>query len=91
MKGSLSFPDFTLVSGLAQGIKKILFIFLFLSIENVAQSLFRPGKEYVYSYNATSSTGVLVPSNSATSWNLNGKLVIQAEDNFITIQVFFFK
>lgn len=89
IKGSLSFPDFILVSGLAQGIKRTLFIFFLLSTENVAQSLFRSGKEYVYSYNATSSTGVLVPSNAATSWNLNGKLVIQAEDNYITIQVFF--
>jgi len=71
---------------LAQG--RTLFIFLFLSTEIVAQSLFRSGKEYTYSYNAISSTGVLVPSNAASSWNLHGKLVIHAEDDFITIQVF---
>lgn len=88
MKESLSFPDFILVPRLAQRIEKTLFIFLLLSTENIAQSLFRSGKEYVYSYNATSSTGVLVPSNAASSWNLNGKLVIQAKDNYITVQVF---
>lgn len=86
MKGSLSFLDSILVHKL--GIGKTLFIFLLLSTENVAQSLFKSGKEYVYSYNATSSTGVLVPSNVASSWNLNGKLVIQAEDNYVTVQVF---
>lgn len=88
MKGSLSFLDSILVSRLAQGIGRALFIFLLLSTENVAQSLFKSGKEYVYSYNATSSTGVLVPSNAASSWNLNGKFVIQAEDNYVTVQVF---
>jgi len=88
-KKSLSFLDFSLVFGLAQGIGRTLFIFLFLSTENVAQSLFKSGKEYIYSYNATSSTGVLVPSNAASSWNLNGKLVIQAEDDYVTVQVFF--
>lgn len=82
------FLDSNLVPGLAQGIGRILFIVLLLSTENVAQSLFRSGKEYTYSYNAISSTGVLVPSNAASSWNLNGKLVIQAEDDYVTIQVF---
>lgn len=37
-----------------------------------------------------SSTGVLVPSNAAASWSLDGKLVIQAEDNFVTVQVFLY-
>ncbi|XP_018353413.1 PREDICTED: uncharacterized protein LOC108755104 [Trachymyrmex septentrionalis] len=83
----MKFTDSSLISVLAQGIGKTLFIFLFLSTEIVAQSLFRSGKEYIYSYNAISSTGVLVPSNAASSWNLHGKLVIHAEDDFVTIQL----
>lgn len=71
-----------------QGIGRTLFILLFLSSENVAQSFFYSGMEYEYSYNAISSTGVLVPSNAASSWNLNGKLVIQAENDHVTVQVF---
>lgn len=76
------------ISRLEQGIRRTLFIFLLLSNGNVAQNLFRSGKEYIYSYNATSNTGVLVPSNAASSWNFNGKLVIQAEDDYVTVQVF---
>ncbi|XP_071651940.1 uncharacterized protein [Temnothorax longispinosus] len=83
----MRFTDSILVPRLAQRIGRTLFIFLLLSTEIIAQSLFRSGKEYVYSYNATSSTGVLVPSNAASSWNLNGKLVIQAEDNYVTVQL----
>ncbi|XP_011266190.1 uncharacterized protein LOC105257329 [Camponotus floridanus] len=75
------------ISRLGQGIRRTFFIFLLLSNENAAQNLFRSGKEYIYSYNATSSTGVLVPSNAASSWNLNGKLVIQAEDDYVTVQL----
>lgn len=76
------------MSKLEQVIGRTLFIFLLLSNGNVAQSLFRSGKEYIYSYNATSSTGVLVPSNAASSWSLNGKIVIQVEDDYVTVQVF---
>ncbi|XP_018362191.1 PREDICTED: uncharacterized protein LOC108760632 [Trachymyrmex cornetzi] len=83
----MKFTDSTLISVLAQGIGRTLLIFFFLSTEIVAQSLFRSGKEYIYSYNATSSTGVLVPSNAASSWNLHGKLIIHAEDDFVTIQL----
>lgn len=71
-----------------QGIRRILLISLILSTEYVAQALFRSGKEYVYLYNVTSSTGVLLPSNAAASWSLHGKLIIQAEDDFVTVQVF---
>ncbi|XP_012522846.1 uncharacterized protein LOC105828849 [Monomorium pharaonis] len=83
----MRFTDSSLVAELVLRIGRILFIFLLLSTENVAQSLFRSGKEYIYSYNAESSTGVLVPSNAASSWNLNGKLVIQTEDDYVTIQL----
>ncbi|XP_029165191.1 uncharacterized protein LOC114936229 [Nylanderia fulva] len=83
----MRFTDPNFISRLEQGIGRTLFILLFLSNGNVAQSLFRSGKEYTYSYNATSSTGVLVPYNAASSWNLNGELVIQAEDDFVTIQL----
>ncbi|XP_011870467.1 PREDICTED: uncharacterized protein LOC105563463 isoform X2 [Vollenhovia emeryi] len=83
----MKIADSTLVPRLAGGVGRTLFIFLLLSTENVAQSLFRSGKEYVYSYNATSSTGVLIPSNAASTWSLNGKLVIQAEDDYVTVQL----
>ncbi|XP_011162482.2 uncharacterized protein LOC105197692 [Solenopsis invicta] len=83
----MRFTDSNLVAGLAPGIGRILFIFLLLSTEIVAQSLFRSGKEYIYSYNVTSNTGVLVPSNAASSWNLNGKLIIQAEHDYVTVQL----
>lgn len=69
-----------------QGIKRILFIFLLLTTGHV-QGLFRSGKEYVYSYNVVSNTGVLVPSDIVASWSLNGKLIVQADDNFVTVQV----
>lgn len=82
------FTDSNHISRLEQGIGRTLFIFLLLSNGNVAQNLFRSGKEYIYFYNATSSTGVLMPSNAASSWSLNGKVVIQAEDDYVTIQVF---
>lgn len=71
-----------------QRLGRILFLFLLLSTGHVAQGLFRSGKEYMYSYNAVSSTGVLVPSNAAASWSLSGKIVIQAENNVATVQVF---
>ncbi|XP_012215404.1 uncharacterized protein [Linepithema humile] len=71
----------------AKGMERTLFIFLFLSSGNVAQSFFNSGMEYEYSYNAISSTGVLVPSNAASSWSLNGKLIIQAENDYVTIQL----
>lgn len=88
---SLSFADTSFKSELARGIGRTLCVILFLITENVAQNLFKSGKEYVFSYNAVSSTGVLVPSSAATSWTLNGELVIQAEnDSYVTMQVFFF-
>ncbi|RLU25125.1 hypothetical protein DMN91_003217 [Ooceraea biroi] len=71
----------------AQGTGKTLFILLLLIAGNVAQNLFESGKEYVYFYDATSNTGVLVPSNAASSWSLRGKLVIQAEDDYVTVQL----
>ncbi|XP_072751184.1 uncharacterized protein [Anoplolepis gracilipes] len=83
----MEFTNSNHISRLKQGIRRTLFIFLLLSNGNVAQNLFRSGKEYIYSYNATSSTGVLVPSNAASSWNLNGKLVIQAEDDYVIVQL----
>ncbi|XP_050462195.1 uncharacterized protein LOC126857111 [Cataglyphis hispanica] len=83
----MQFMDLNHIFKLEQGIGRTLFIFLLLSNGSVAQSLFRSGKEYIYSYNATSSTGVLVPSNAASSWSLNGKIVIQVEDDYVTVQL----
>ncbi|XP_011707638.1 PREDICTED: uncharacterized protein LOC105462624 [Wasmannia auropunctata] len=85
----MKFTDSSLVPSarLAQGIGRTLFVLLFLSAESIAQNLFKSGKEYTYSYNVTSSTGVLMPSNAASSWYLNGKLVIQAEDDYVTVQL----
>ncbi|XP_014475055.1 PREDICTED: uncharacterized protein LOC106744646 [Dinoponera quadriceps] len=83
----MGFTEFNFIFRLMQAIGRLLFVLLLSNTEHVAQSLFRSGKEYVYSYNAMSSTGVLVPSNAAASWSLNGKLVIQAEDNFVTVQL----
>ncbi|KAI4483442.1 hypothetical protein M0802_013384 [Mischocyttarus mexicanus] len=48
--------------------------------------LFTPGKEYRYLYNATSSSGVLLPSGAASSWGLNGILVIQGKENSAVMQ-----
>lgn len=71
-----------------QGIGRILLLLLLLSTGHVVQGLFKSEKEYVYFYNALSSTGVLVPSDAATSWSLSGKLVIQAKNNVAIVQVF---
>ncbi|KZC04099.1 Vitellogenin-3 [Dufourea novaeangliae] len=62
-------------------------VFLLLCNNNVAYGLFQPGKEYTYSYNALSSSGVLLPSEAASSWGFHGKLVIQAEENVATMQL----
>ncbi|KOC70286.1 Vitellogenin-6, partial [Habropoda laboriosa] len=68
-------------------LQKITFL-LFLFCNNlVASSIFQSGKEYVYSYNALSSSGVLLPSGASSSWGFNGKLVIQTEQNVATMQL----
>ncbi|XP_032680145.1 uncharacterized protein LOC116848315 [Odontomachus brunneus] len=83
----MSFTDYNIIFRSMQRLRKILFLFVLLSTGHVAQGLFRSGKEYMYSYNAVSNTGVLVPSNAAASWSLNGKIVIQAENNIATVQL----
>ncbi|XP_011154887.1 uncharacterized protein LOC105192439 [Harpegnathos saltator] len=83
----MGLTDHNFVSRRVQGTGGLLLVFLLLNAGHVVQGLFRSGKEYVYSYNVVSSTGVLVPSNAAASWSLKGKLVIQAEDNVVTAQL----
>lgn len=68
-------------------LENIVFIFLLLCGDNVAHSIFQSGKEYVYSYNALSSSGVLLPSVASSSWGFHGKLIIQTEQNVATLQV----
>ncbi|XP_053999528.1 vitellogenin-3 isoform X1 [Hylaeus anthracinus] len=64
-----------------------VFIFLLLCNSYNACSIFESGKEYTYSYNALSSTGVLLPSSASSSWGFHGKLVIQAEQNVVLMQL----
>ncbi|XP_076676903.1 vitellogenin-5 isoform X2 [Andrena cerasifolii] len=68
-------------------LENIVFIFLLLCSNNVAHSIFQSGKEYVYSYNAVSSSGVLLPSAASSSWGFHGKLIIQTEENVATLQL----
>lgn len=55
----------------------------------VAYSVFQSGKEYVYSYSALSSSGVLLPATASSSWGFHGKLIIQTEQDVATMQVYF--
>ena len=58
-----------------------------------SESLFMKGKEYIYSYEAISNTGVLLPSRASSSWGFEGILSIRAEENSTFMQVekkFFF-
>lgn len=68
-----------------------ILVFILLCGVQPMYGLFIPGKEYRYLYNATSSSGVLLPSSSASSWSLNGILVIQARENAAVMQVFFLR
>ncbi|XP_047354225.1 uncharacterized protein LOC124950864 isoform X1 [Vespa velutina] len=63
-----------------------IFVFILLCNVQSIYGLFTPEKEYRYLYNATSSSGVLLPSSSASSWSLNGILVIQARENAAVMQ-----
>lgn len=69
--------------------KEIIFLFFLLYNNHVTNSIFQSGKEYIYSYNALSSSGVLLPSGASSSWGFNGTLKIQAEENIATMQVHF--
>ncbi|XP_066593012.1 vitellogenin-5 [Prorops nasuta] len=67
-------------------IGKILFILLIFWSSSYAKSLFLPGKEYVYLYNATTNSGALAAPDSASIWGFYGKLVIHANENLLTLQ-----
>lgn len=49
--------------------------------------LFETGKEYVYSYDAASSVGVLFPTTASSGWGIHGKLVVQAKEDYVLMQV----
>ncbi|XP_076475209.1 vitellogenin-4 isoform X2 [Bombus vancouverensis nearcticus] len=68
-------------------LKNIIFLFFLFCNNHVTNGIFQPGKEYIYSYNALSSSGVLLPSGASSSWGFNGKLKIQAEQNVATMQL----
>ena len=48
---------------------------------------FIPGNEYVYDYEATSSSGVLLPSKAQSAWGFSGKLLIQVNEDTAFLQV----
>ncbi|XP_015599682.1 uncharacterized protein LOC107269863 [Cephus cinctus] len=67
---------------------KILFILALSFYGSVAENIFEPGKEYVYSYNATSNSGVLLPITAASSWGIYGTLVVQVpEEDVVVMQL----
>ncbi|XP_017876855.1 uncharacterized protein LOC108623080 isoform X1 [Ceratina calcarata] len=68
-------------------LNKIVLLFLFFCNVHIANSIFQSGKEYVYSYDAFSSSGVLLPSRASSSWGFNGKLKVQSEQNVVTMQL----
>ncbi|XP_043675802.1 vitellogenin-like isoform X2 [Vespula pensylvanica] len=70
---------------LAWKLRRIFVIILLCSIQPI-YGLFTPEKEYRYLYNATSSSGVLLPSSATSSWGLNGILIIQARENVAVMQ-----
>ncbi|XP_017765465.1 PREDICTED: uncharacterized protein LOC108554635 [Eufriesea mexicana] len=70
-----------------QKLNKIIFLLFLFCNNHVTNSMFQSGKEYVYSYDALSSSGVLLPSGASSSWGFNGKLRIQAEQNIATMQL----
>lgn len=67
----------------------IAFLYFTSLTSESAEALFRPGKEYVFEYEATSSSGVLVPSKAQSSWGFSGKLVIQVDGDTAWMQVSF--
>ncbi|KAK2579022.1 hypothetical protein KPH14_002816 [Odynerus spinipes] len=71
---------------LLQKIGRLFLVFFLFSTKPIC-GLFTSGKEYTYLYNATSSSGVLLPSGAASSWGLNGILVIQAKENTAIMQL----
>ncbi|XP_076394577.1 vitellogenin isoform X2 [Megachile rotundata] len=66
---------------------RIVLVFLLFCNNHVTYSVFQSGKEYVYSYSALSSSGVLLPSTASSSWGFHGKLLIQMEQNVSTMQL----
>ncbi|KAL7291123.1 hypothetical protein TKK_0015250 [Trichogramma kaykai] len=50
-----------------------------VSLPGSAEGLFEAGKEYVYDYEAVSSTGVLLPSKAQSSWGFAGSLRIRVD------------
>lgn len=86
----MSFTDTTyMLQILMYRFGKSVFIFLLLCNNFTVYSIFESRKEYTYSYNALSSSGVLLPSGASSSWGFHGKLVIQAEQNAVVMQVLF--
>ncbi|XP_034189310.1 uncharacterized protein LOC117608379 isoform X1 [Osmia lignaria lignaria] len=64
-----------------------IFVLLLFCNNCVAYSVFQSGKEYVYSYSALSSSGVLLPATASSSWGFHGKLIIQTEQDVATMQL----
>lgn len=67
-------------------LRAALIIYLFLTVE-IAEGIFTPGKEYIFDYEAVSSSGVLVPSKAQSSWGFSGSLIVKAYDDEVLIQV----
>lgn len=65
---------------------KCLFLFLLFGL-CTADALFLKGKEYQYTYKATSSSGVFIPSKAASTWSFQGNLVVQAQEDSVIMQV----
>ncbi|XP_043259379.1 uncharacterized protein LOC122401364 [Colletes gigas] len=76
-----------LLQVLAHQFGKSVFLFLLLCNNSTAYNIFESEKEYTYSYNALSSSGVLLPSGASSSWGFHGKLVIQANENVVVMQL----
>ncbi|XP_043523814.1 uncharacterized protein LOC122535938 isoform X2 [Frieseomelitta varia] len=83
----MKFADVNYIQILMHKLKEIIFLFFLFCNSHVTNSIFQSGKEYVYSYNALSSSGVLLPSGASSSWGFNGKLKIQAEQDIATMQL----
>ncbi|XP_033211866.1 uncharacterized protein LOC117169551 isoform X2 [Belonocnema kinseyi] len=65
---------------------RITFFLIFLCMTR-SESLFTKGKEYIYSYEAISNTGVLLPSRASSSWGFEGILSIKAGENSTFMQL----
>ncbi|XP_012277416.2 vitellogenin-3 [Orussus abietinus] len=80
-------PRFHIMSLQAHYGRAILLTFAVLSGAAFAGRLFSKGKEYTYSYDASTSSSTLLPAEAASSWGLNGKLVIIADEDSVLVQL----